>query len=249
MEVVPLLHVCFGDRCGCGCWARLAESCYTFASLGWIARDLEQKLALAREMETNVRSKRLRLEAPPASTAPGGGVSGAIEWMVQAEEADRLSFSSVVGMCFGIVPARMELVEHASDRRNVITSLGRLWKQHALVTDSNLKLASARKMCGARRPVDSHQKITLWRTRPSCSRPDIVGAMGLRNSTCILGVIYFERFERALGEDARTLACLDWRVRYRATHLSDDVWTLFKARPRKMDGFFFRTPSIAKHSC
>ena len=46
-DVVPHVHVWFGDRAGLACWRSLSETCYTFGPLAFIAKDLRSRLALA----------------------------------------------------------------------------------------------------------------------------------------------------------------------------------------------------------
>jgi len=188
-DVVPHVHVWFGDRAGLACWRSLSETCYTFGPLAFIAKDLRSRLALAREMEARIRAAPAHaLRLGPC----GGAAGGSVAWMGYAEQAPRRAFAYVLGMCFGIVPARMELVglDFGSRPRELWTRLGSLRRAHAAAAASNARLESARVM------------------------PAVVEALGLRNATLLLGVVYFERFERALDGRGRTLACLDWSVRY-----------------------------------
>ena len=72
-DVVPHVHVWFGDRAGLACWRSLSETCYTFGPLAFIAKDLRSRLALAREMEARIRAApahALRL-GPSACSIPG----------------------------------------------------------------------------------------------------------------------------------------------------------------------------------
>ena len=110
--------------------------------------------------------------------------------MAHAETAHRSTFSYAVAMCFGIVPPNMELLVSVGWKRDIMRIGQFLWTDNSHVTENNNALASA------------------------CRMPDVIEALGLRNSTLILGVVYFERFERRLGHDLRTMTCLDWRIRF-----------------------------------